>query len=363
MADSTWKSVVCLIGLAAVMASMACSSAPSVEETPVASWREEAEYLALPGERRFFLLPLNNPGVVPASAASHMEPDDLVFGLVVNGQPRAYPRWLMVAYHVVNDTINNVPVMVAHCEACSGSAAFNPVLDGFGDKALTFQIYGEAAGTFNVYDYQTRTIWSPFTGRTTEGQMHPTKMSRVPLVLEPWKDWAQRYPETDVVLASRLMIETREHGRGVHSELGDDFVAPVFAPTANMEDTRLPYGTLIFGITNAQGDQAAVFPLEFLDTQEGLLEYSLTGQEYLIRKISEFSVVAFRLSPEQQQTSFHIVSENPFRLGDDDGGVWDEFGSSVGTTGDRPDLETADGYFTEWYEWVSSFPQSEIAGS
>ena len=79
----------------------------------------------------------------------------------------------MVAYHVVNDTINYVPVMVARCEACSGSAAFNPVLDVFGDKALTFQNYGNANGTFNVYDYQAQTAGSPFTGRSTEGPPAP----------------------------------------------------------------------------------------------------------------------------------------------------------------------------------------------
>lgn len=362
MTICTWKSVALSISLAAALAAMACTSASSLEEDPIPSWREEAEFLALPGERRFFLLPLNNPGVVPVSAASHMEADDLVFGVVVNGQPRAYPRWVMVAYHVVNDTIKDIPVMMAHCEACSGSAAFNPVLDGFGDKALTFQIYGNANGTFNVYDYQTQTVWSPFSGRTTEGPMHPTKMHRIPLILEPWKDWVQRYPETDVVLASRLMIETREHGRGVHSELGDDFVAPVFAPTANLEDTRLPFGTLVFGITNAQGDHSVAFPLEFLDTQEGLLQYSLAGQDYLLKKVGEFSVVAFRLSEKQRDTDFHIVSDSPFRLGDEEGGIWNEFGKAVDTLEDRSDLEAADGYFTEWYEWVSSYPQSEVAG-
>ena len=362
MTGCTWKSFALSISLAAALVTTACTSDPLVEEDSLPSWREEAEFLALPGERRFFLLPLNNPGVVPVSAASHMDPDDLVFGVVVNGHPRAYPRWVMVAYHVVNDTIKDVPVMMAHCEACSGSAAFNPVLAGFGDKALTFQIYGNANGTFNVYDYQTQTIWSPFTGRTTEGPMHPTKMQRIPLVLEPWKDWIKRYPQTDVVLASRLMIETREHGRGVHSELGDNFVAPVFAPTANLEDTRLPYGTLIFGITNAQGDHSVAFSLEFLDTREGLLKYSLADQDYLLKKVGEFSVVAFRLSEEQRTTPFHLVSESPFRLGDEQGGVWDEFGRAVDTSEDRPDLKTTDGYFTEWYEWVSSYPRSEIAG-
>ena len=43
------------------------------------------------------------------------------------------------------------------------------------------------------------------------------------------------------------------------------------------------------------------------------------------------------------------------------GGVWDEFGNPVDTTGDWPNLKAADGYFTEWYEWVSSYPQSKIA--
>ncbi len=109
MNSYVWKSVAVSISLVAVLAATACTPAPSVKNDPVPSWREEAEFLALPGDRRFFLLPLNNPGVAPASAASHMEADDLVFGVVVKGQPRAYPRWVMVAYHVVNDTINDVP--------------------------------------------------------------------------------------------------------------------------------------------------------------------------------------------------------------------------------------------------------------
>jgi hypothetical protein len=92
-----------------------------------------------------------------------------------------------------------------------------------------------------------------------------------------------------------------------------------------------------------------------------LLNYSLGGQDYLLKKVGEFSVVAFRLSGKQQGTDFHIVSDSPFRLGDEKGGIWDEFGKPVDSLEDRSELATADGYFTEWYEWVSSFPQSEVA--
>ena len=45
--------------------------------------------------------------------------------------------------------------------------------------------------------------------------------------------------------------------------------------------------------------------------------------------------------------------------GDDEGGVWDEFGHTANEGGG--DLLVADGYFTEWYEWVSGWPESQVA--
>ena len=74
-------------------------------------------------------------------------------------------------------------------------------------------------------------------------------------------------------------------------------------------------------------------------------------------------MVAFRLDEDQEERTYQQVSQSPFRLGDDSGGLWDEFGKSVNETGDDDDLAVADGYFTEWYEWVSSYPESEIASN
>ena len=101
--------------------------------------------------------------------AFHMSEADLIAGIEVNGQRRAYPLWILVAYHVVNDTLDDSPVLLSHCEACSGASAFRPILDPFEGKSLTFQIHGIAHGSFSIYDYQTQTVWSPFTGRTLEG--------------------------------------------------------------------------------------------------------------------------------------------------------------------------------------------------
>ena len=81
-----------------------------------------------------------------------------------------------------------------------------------------------------------------------------------------------------------------------------------------------------------------------------------------MRKIGKFAVVAFRLQKGQEERTYHQISEAPFRLGDDQGRIWDEVGKAVHETGEKWDLPVADGHFTEWYEWASGFPQSEIAG-
>ena len=61
-----------------------------------------------------------------------------------------------------------------------------------------------------------------------------------------------------------------------------------------------------------------------------------------------------------RNADYRVLSRQPFRLGDDQGGVWDLFGNGV--DGTEASLPVVDGYFTEWYEWVSSYPDCEIAG-
>ena len=364
---SMWRISAFLALLGVLVMAAACGSASTEadvgqvstegEDVQFSAW-EKSLALSSPFPR-FIFLPLNNPGVVPVELANHMDDEDIVAGVVVNGKARAYPLWILVAYHVVNDTIGEAPVLLAHCEICSGASAFTPVLERFEERTLSFQIHGIAKGTFSIYDYQTQTVWSPFTGRTFEGKLHPSRMDRIPLVLEPWRDWVKRYPETDVVFASRK-FEEREHGRGEHNQIGAEFLPDGFKDVANMDDTRLKANVLVFGVTNLAGDQSIAFPLDLLEGKE-VMKYEFANETYLLKKINEFTVVAFRLQGDQEEITYHQVSQRPFRLANDEGGLWDEFGNALNERGETENLATADGYMTEWYEWVSGYPESQIA--
>ena len=70
------------------------------------------------------------PTVVAAASAAHMREDDVVLGVVVSGEPRAYPWWIVKHFHAVNDTIGGVPLAVAFCEQCTGQPAFRRELEG-----------------------------------------------------------------------------------------------------------------------------------------------------------------------------------------------------------------------------------------
>lgn len=150
-----WKFLALMAMLALTFATGACGPSPTRDpDTQISSelqFKPWDESLALSSPfPRFVFLPLNNPDIVPVDMASYMKAEDLVVGVVVKGQPRAYPLWVFGQFHVVNDTINDAPVMLAYCEICSGASAFKPLVEGFEDLSLSFQIHGIARGTFTV---------------------------------------------------------------------------------------------------------------------------------------------------------------------------------------------------------------------
>ena len=101
----------------------------AVAPAPPEAKPRESPWADVPPQRRTYTLSLNNPDVVPVSSARHLRPDDVVVGIVVGRHARAYPWWVLSQYHVVNDTVNRVPVYVGLCEVCSGASAFLPVVN------------------------------------------------------------------------------------------------------------------------------------------------------------------------------------------------------------------------------------------
>ncbi|MEO1551602.1 MAG: DUF3179 domain-containing (seleno)protein, partial [Pseudomonadota bacterium] len=58
---------------------------------------------------------LDNPTLLDAAQAEYLLKDDLVFGVEINGDARAYPLRIMGWHEMFNEEIGGVPVALAYC--------------------------------------------------------------------------------------------------------------------------------------------------------------------------------------------------------------------------------------------------------
>ena len=115
-----------IVGLALPLFALACGSSGADSGTsaaPTAEAASTASSSSLPPSRSRDALsstrsrgspfvPLDNPEVIEAAAATYLSPDDRILGLTVNGESRAYPLRMMTYHHIANDQLGGVPVLV-----------------------------------------------------------------------------------------------------------------------------------------------------------------------------------------------------------------------------------------------------------
>ncbi len=80
---------------------------------------------------------LDNPNLISGKDAAYLKDDDLVFGVSINGDVRAYPLRIMGWHEMFNETIGGVPVALAYCTLCGSGILFETHVKGR-DKPLIF---------------------------------------------------------------------------------------------------------------------------------------------------------------------------------------------------------------------------------
>jgi uncharacterized protein DUF3179 len=184
--------------------------------------------------------PLIDPAFVRARKANHMRDDDDVIGLVIEGEARAYPCWILDNHHLANDTIAGLPVVISLCEMCSSAVAFDARID---QRRLIFQTRYAFMGTNAFEDRQTQSLWSPYFGRAITGPLRDRTLKLLPAQQMHWAAWRARQPETQVLHGS---LGSRT-GHGAGHTLGSPALSPDMRATVPRWDHCLTHNTLVLG--------------------------------------------------------------------------------------------------------------------
>ena len=139
---------------------------------------------------------LTNPAHVPAADATYLEDDELVFGVEIAGDARAWPLRILDWHEVLNDVVGGVPVTLAYCPLCGSGILYDARAPGrdepfvFGTSGLLYR------SNKLMYDQATHSLWHQFTGRPVVGPLTGSgiELEVLPVAITSWRDWRAQHP-------------------------------------------------------------------------------------------------------------------------------------------------------------------------
>ncbi len=316
---------------------------------------------------------IDEPVFHAAAGVDYLRSSDPVVALEINGDARAYPLDIMIWHELVNDTVGGVPVSVAYCPLCNSVTVYEREIDG---QVLDFGVSGLLYNSSLVmYDRQTETLWSHFTGQPLYGALSAAELVSIPATIVGFGTWQAENP--DGLVLNRQTGETRNYGANPYPGY-DDVNASPFLFEGEV-DGRFTAMTRVVGVENDEGTVAAAFPL--LELREAGVATSSLGDEPVVAFWVPGSVSALDdrqvsggvdvgatgvFSPEVDGQSLTFSSST-----DADGGVtitdvetgsmWNIFGEATDGELAGTQLEQFIHIDTFWFAWIAFHPDSAVA--
>jgi len=208
---------------------------------------------------------LDDPSVTDAAGGGWYPDERIVFGVVVNGEARAYPKHQMEIHEMVNDTLGGRRLGIPYCTLCGSAQAYFtdsvpesvdvPVLRTSGLLTRSNKV---------MFDLNTFSIFDTFTGVALSGPLHDQGivLEQTTLVTSTWGEWKSAHPDTTIVAEDGGI--NRSYGLDPLGGRDDD--GPIF-PIGDV-DERLPVQAAVIGVITPDGMPIA-FPVEDLRAAQG----------------------------------------------------------------------------------------------
>ena len=196
----------------------------------------------------------DNPEVSNAEDANWLKAGDIIFGIEVNGEARAYPRRIMEVREMVNDTLGGRDLAIPYCTLCGAAQAFYTDKLPEGVERPVLRTSGLLSRSNKVmFDLNTHSIFDTFRGRAVTGPLAEKNLAlkQVSVVTSDWGSWKREHPDTTVLLERHAL------GRNPDFRHRRDANGPIF-PVGDV-DPRLPVHEDVIGVITASGTPVA-FP-------------------------------------------------------------------------------------------------------
>ena len=294
--------------------------------------------------------PLRDPKLVTAKKARFLDDSNVVFGIEINGEARAYPKRILAWHEMVTETVGGVPIAGVYCTLCGTMIIYETEVDGvshdFGTSGFLYR------SNKLMYDRATQSLWNTLWGTPVIGPLvdQNVTLPRRSIVTTTWGEWRKRHPDTMVV--SKNTGHDRDYSEG--AAYREYFATDELMFTVQHDDDRLANKAEVFGLVfdHAPMDALAL-SADFLAANP-LWKGTLAGVEMVVLTDASGANRAYRAD------GVDFASWDGGRtVRDADGGEWtlseDELTGPEARTLERLPSQRA-----FWFGWRAAFPDTRL---
>jgi len=143
--------------------------------------------------------PLRSPKMMAPDEAHYLADDNVVFGLAINRDARAYPKRILAWHEMFVDDVGGVPVTGAYCTLCGSMILYKSQAGGSTHRLGTSGFLYRSNKL--MYDMETQSLWNTLWGFPVLGPLVDQKiqLERLSVVTTTWGEWRRRHPDTSVL--------------------------------------------------------------------------------------------------------------------------------------------------------------------
>jgi hypothetical protein len=172
----------------------------------------------------------------------YLENDDLVIGVEVNGERRAYPHAILDWHEIVNDVVGGIPISVTYCPLTGTGRVW------VREEAGQDFTYGVSGFLYNsnilAFDRQTESLWSQLEAISIFGDRKGERLDILPFVETTWGTWQSIEKISPVVLTDDTGFD-RDYSEYPY---GDYRTSDLISYPVLYTDDRLHKKERVFGV-------------------------------------------------------------------------------------------------------------------
>ena len=224
-----------------------------------------------------------------SAADAELRDDEIVLGIVVAGQPRAYPIAILNWHELVNDTLGGEPILVSFCPLCGTGMVFDRRVGG---KARSFGVSGLLyRSDLLMYDRDSESLWSQISAEAVTGPLLGKRLRLHRARMDRWGTWRREHPTTTV-----LSFETG-HRRNYRRSPYADYATSKKLMFPVSVDPRYHPKMPTLGL-RVRGEGARAYPASELARAGGSVQESFLGRPVRVSYDSDGQVFGVDAPPE-----------------------------------------------------------------